>query len=87
MLEMGRIERNATSETRFTWNIASALRARRQRSQIHPHAGRVLIDLMKVVQRDHKLDSYTPTPYLNTSSEIRKDDITQETFRPRRERR
>jgi hypothetical protein len=27
---------------------------------------------MKVVQRDHKLDSYTPTPYLNTSSEIRK---------------
>jgi hypothetical protein len=42
---------------------------------------------MKVVQRDHKLDSYTSTPYLNTSSEIRKDDITQEIFRPRRERR
>jgi hypothetical protein len=35
---------------------------------------------MKVVQRDHKLDSYTPTPYLNTIGD-QKDDITQETFR------
>jgi DNA polymerase delta subunit 1 len=62
-------------------DVPQLFRARRQRSEVHPHAGRILIDLMKVVQRDHKLTATRSTPYLNTSSVIRKMILLQDIFR------
>jgi hypothetical protein len=72
MLEMGRIE-PARDERNTVYVEHSPARPGRQRPEVHPH--RILIDLMKVVQRDHKLDSYTSTPWLSIIGD-KKDDVS-----------
>jgi DNA polymerase elongation subunit (family B) len=58
MLEMGRIEPARRQHGLRRARLSSSALGDNVLKYIHM-PGRILIDLMKVVQRDHKLDSYT----------------------------
>jgi DNA polymerase elongation subunit (family B) len=77
MLEMGRIEpaRDERNTVYVEHCLSSSALGDNVLKYIHM-PGRILIDLMKVVQRDHKLDSYTLNSVAQHFIGDKKDDVS-----------